>query len=99
LDSWWKFKVQQELIIGGAGTQTSTLAFGGSDSKWKYIKQNLYDGTSWATNSGRFRTPRGELGGTGTSNISSRFRWFQVDGASTAATEEYTGAGHQQQKQ
>jgi len=29
-----------ELIIEEQGTQTSTLGFGGSDPKWKYIKYN-----------------------------------------------------------
>jgi hypothetical protein len=36
--------------------QTSTLGFGGSDSKWKYICiPILYNGTSWATVNGTIR--------------------------------------------
>jgi hypothetical protein len=72
----------------GAGTQTSTLGFGGSDPSGNISNTILYDGTSWATTSGTLGTPRGELGGTGTSSLALA---AGGDGASTA-TEEYTGA-------
>jgi hypothetical protein len=73
----------------GAGTQTSTLGFGGSDPSGNISNTILYDGTSWATTSGTLGTPRTELGGTGTSSLA-----LAAGGdSSSTATEEYTGAG------
>jgi hypothetical protein len=77
-----------ELIIEEQELKLQHLGFGGSDPSGNISNTILYDGTSWATTSGTLGTPRGELGGTGTSSLALA---AGGDGASTA-TEEYTGA-------
>jgi hypothetical protein len=72
------------IEFGGAGTQTSALAFGG------YLTESLteeYDGTSW-TAGGNLNTARSGLGGTGLQT--SALAFGSAPGASQA-TEEYDG--------
>ena len=51
-------------MLGGAGTQTAGLAFGG-DGPSKTNTTEEYNGSSW-TNGGNMGTAKSELGGTGT---------------------------------
>jgi hypothetical protein len=79
--------------IGGAGTQTAALAFGGYDGA---LPPNTgateeYDGTSWTTNPASMNTARGYLAGAGTQ--ASALAFGGGSPAITAATEEWTGAG------
>jgi hypothetical protein len=76
--------------LAGAGTQTSTVVFGGyGPIPVGYTSATEeYDGASWAT-SNPLNTARGALGGTGTQTAGLAFGG-QIPPLS-AATEEYDG--------
>ena len=73
---------------GGAGTQTSALAFGGSTTGVTAATEE-YDGTSW-TGGPNLATARRELGGAGTQTAGLAFAGETT--VVSAATEEYTGS-------
>ena len=81
-------------LLGSAtsGTQTAALAFGGG---WPTpVIQNVteeYNGSSWA-NSNNLNTARAALRGAGTSSSALAFGG-DTPPPTTAATEEWTGAG------
>ena len=52
--------------LGGAGTQTSALAFGGYIGPASTGATELYNGTSWTSNPTGLGTTRNELAGFGT---------------------------------
>jgi hypothetical protein len=75
--------------LGGRGTQTATLAFGGRDPVSNATEE--YDGTSWATNPATMNTARANMATAGTNTLA-----LSAGGSVppvTAATEEFTGPG------
>jgi len=58
--------------LGGAGTQTAGLAFGGSSPAVSTATE-LYNGTSWTSNPTSLATARGGLGGAGTQTLGLAF--------------------------
>lgn len=72
--------------MGGAGTQTASLVFGGDPS---IANTEHYDGTSWTTG-GNMSTGRGYLAGAGTlaAGLAIGGAWPGVN-----STEEYAGPG------
>jgi hypothetical protein len=76
--------------LGGAGTQTSALAFGGITTV-NVANTEEYNGTSW-TNGGNLSTARRALGGAGTQTAGLAFGGF-TGTTYLANTEEYTGGG------
>jgi hypothetical protein len=77
--------------LGGAGTQTAGLAFGGNDGTPTYLSATEeYNGTSWTTSPASMSTARAYLAGNGTQSLA-----LAVGGntgtANTGATEEYDG--------
>jgi hypothetical protein len=91
LDSWWKFK-HSKVCLGGAGTQTAALAFGGYTPPTNTTATEEYDGTSWTTSPGSLNTARYALGGCGIQTAALAFGGG-TPGPNSAATEEWTGAG------
>ena len=77
--------------LAGCGTQTAGLGFGGNPPPGITTTQ-LYDGTTWANNPTGLNTGRLYLGGIGTQPSALAFGG-QTGGSSTAATEEWLGAG------
>jgi hypothetical protein len=75
--------------LGGAGIQTSALAFGGGGA---VTTTELYNGTSWTSNPTGLATGRQELAGAGTQIAGLAFGG-ETATANTAATEEFTGPG------
>ena len=75
--------------IGGAGTQTAALGFGGNPGSSPYTTNatELYNGTSWTTSPGTLNTSRGVpvSGGTQTSAIAA------TDDGNGVATETWNG--------
>jgi hypothetical protein len=76
--------------LGGAGTQTAGLAFGGFGSSYTGATE-VYDGTSWTSNPAGLNTARNGLAGAGTQTAALGFGGDTP--LYTAATEEWTGAG------
>jgi hypothetical protein len=76
-------------MLGGAGTQTAGLAFGGRSTDPSSNATEEYGGTSW-TNGGNMGTGRSELGGTGTQTAGLAFGGGAP--SKTDATEEYDGS-------
>jgi hypothetical protein len=75
--------------LGGAGTQTAALAFGGFVPPDTGATEE-YDGTTWTTSPASLGTARRNLGGAGTQTAALAFGGkFQL----TAATEEYNDYG------
>jgi hypothetical protein len=75
--------------LGGAGTQTAALAFGGNVPSVTGATEE-YDGTNWATSPGSLNTARGGgLGGAGTQTAALAFGGNIPP--ETGATEEYDG--------
>jgi hypothetical protein len=69
--------------LGGAGTQTAGLGFGGTTG----VKQNTteeYDGTSW-TGGGNLGTARYQLAGAGTQTLGLGFGGYTAPPASPSA--------------
>ena len=79
-------------LLGGAGTQTAGLAFGGQTTT-AVANTEEYDGSAW-TAGGNLGTARYLLGGTGTQTAGLAFGGNPI----TAATEEWLGAGSPQTK-
>ena len=75
--------------LGGCGTQTAGLAFGGSDGASTAATES-YDGTSW-TNDTSMATARFGSAAAGTQPAALAGGGYTT--ANTAATEEWTGAG------
>jgi hypothetical protein len=82
-------------LLGGAGTQTAALAFGG-DIPPSTGATEEYDGTSWTTSPASLTTARIALAGAGTQTSALA---FGGNPPVTAATEEWTGAGSPKQLQ
>jgi hypothetical protein len=72
-------------VLGGAGTQTAGLAFGGLVPP-NTAETEEYGGTSW-TSGGNMGTARRDLGGMGTQTAALAIGGFTT--GNTAATEEY----------
>jgi hypothetical protein len=79
--------------LGGAGTQTAALAFGGDNPPPVTGATEEYDGSTWTTSPVSLNTARNFLGGAGTQTAALAFGGFHTGTANTAATEEWTGAG------
>jgi hypothetical protein len=78
--------------LGGSGTQTATLAYGGSAPSYT-TATSLYDGTSWASVPTSLTTARTQLGSTTTSSTAAlAFGGLTPSGPSNT-TEIYTDAG------
>jgi hypothetical protein len=75
--------------LGGAGIQTAALAFGGNLVPPNTGATEEYDGTSWTTMQSLV-TARTNLAGAGTQPAALAFGGRTP---TTAATEEWTGAG------
>ena len=76
-------------VLGGAGTQTATVAFGGSTPTYTGATE-LWNGTSWTTNSNSMSTARGAMGSAGTQAAALGFGGGTGPSGSTA-TEAWTG--------
>ena len=78
-------------VLGGAGTQTAGLAFGGGTPITTGATEE-YDGNSW-TNSNSMNTVRGLLGGAGTQTAALAFGGYKGSPppTSTNASDEYDG--------
>jgi hypothetical protein len=76
--------------LGGAGTQTAGLAFGGSVPPVTGATEE-YDGTNWATGN-PLNTARRYLGSAGTQTAGLAFGGSIPSPPVTGATEEYDGA-------
>ena len=61
--------------LGGAGTQTATLAYGGTTGVPASIKTETesYNGTSWTNSPTPLLTPRNNMGAAGTSTAALSF--------------------------
>ena len=74
--------------MGGSGTQTATLAFGGGNPPGTYlIATEEYNGTAWATKNS-MATARRSLGGSGSTSAALGFGGYS--GSKSAVTEEFT---------
>jgi hypothetical protein len=74
--------------LGGAGTQTAGLAFGGTSPVTGVTEE--YDGTNWASVNS-LNTARVGLAGAGTQTAALAFGGIDTSPAYTTATEEYDG--------
>jgi hypothetical protein len=79
---------EQQDSLGGAGTQTAGLAFGGDPGTAANVTEE-YDGSAW-TAGGNLNTARRNLAGCGTQTAGLAFGG--VSTAGTGATEEYDGS-------
>ena len=75
--------------LGGAGTQTATLAFGGEIPPQTGATE-LWNGTSWTTSPASLSTARKIIGAAGTQASALAFGGAPPN-AGLAATEEWTG--------
>jgi hypothetical protein len=75
--------------LGGAGTQTAGLAFGGVSTLAITGATEEYDGTNWATSPGSMGTVRGYFGAAGTQTAALAFGGTPPV---TNATEAYNGS-------
>ena len=82
-------------LLGGAGTQTAALAFGGNNAG-KQSSTEKYDGTSW-TAAGTMNLARDRFASGGVQTAAFAAGGEAPPGAQNA-TEEYTGAGAPQTK-
>jgi hypothetical protein len=76
--------------LGGRGTQTATLAFGGRDPFSNATEE--YDGTSWATNPATMNTPIASMATAGTNTLALSAGGYNGT-AYTNQSEEFTGPG------
>jgi hypothetical protein len=76
--------------LGGAGTQTAALAFGGSDPVAITGATEEYDGSTWTSNPTGLNTARYLLASAGTQTAALAFGGF--DTGSLANTESYNGS-------
>ena len=74
--------------MGGTGTQTAALAFGGNVPAGVTGETEQYDGTSWSAVPASLGTARARGGAAGTT--SSALYAFGEGGSNTTATEEFT---------
>ena len=77
--------------LGGCGTQTAGLAFGGLVPPFTTATEE-YDGNSWTTVNS-MNTARWWLAGAGTQTAGLAFGGSPIPPGAGAATEEWTGAG------
>ena len=75
--------------MGGSGTQTAGLAFGGQASPGVFAGTEKYDGSAWS-NAPNMATARTELAGGGTQVLALGFGGST--GSLSNATEEFTEA-------
>jgi hypothetical protein len=75
--------------LGGAGTQTAGLAFGGNAATGVTAATEEYNGSTWTTSGTSMSTARRTLGGAGTQTSALAFGGDTPP--ATAATEEFTG--------
>jgi hypothetical protein len=79
--------------LGGAGTQTAALAFGGSIPPPSSATEE-YDGSTWTTSPGSLNTARYDLAGCGTQTAALGFGGLILGPPViiSSATEEYNGS-------
>jgi hypothetical protein len=77
--------------LGGAGTQTATLAFGGNVSPATGATEE-YDGSTWTSNPTGLNTARLGVAGAGTQTAALAFGGFVPPATYSGATEEYDGS-------
>jgi hypothetical protein len=63
--------------LGGAGTQTAALAFGGESPPLRSATE-LWNGTSWTTSPNSMATARGSLAGAWYSSSSFSIWWWNT---------------------
>jgi hypothetical protein len=80
---------QEEIELGGAGTQTAGLAFGGKTPSNVTNATQHYDGSAW-TSGGNMGTARYDLAGAGTQTAGLAFGGGTP--GLTNATEHYDGS-------
>jgi len=78
--------------MGGVGTQTATLAFGGSSQPTIFASTESYNGTSWTSSPNNMNTARVNLGGAGTQTAALGFGGYVAGPGSTSATELWNGS-------
>jgi hypothetical protein len=81
--------------LGGAGTKTAALAFGGQNPAQSPVETGAteeYDGTSWATSPGTLNTARQDIAGCGTQTAGLAFNGRIAASTYLASTEEYDGS-------
>jgi hypothetical protein len=80
-------------VIGAAGTQASGVAFGGAAINTDSVSAatELWNGSTWTSNPNSLATARGSGGSAGTNSAAIYFSGALQPGASTPATEEWTG--------
>ena len=79
--------------LGGAGTQTSALGFGGFATAATGATE-LWNGTSWTNNPNSLGTGRYNLGAAGTQTAGLGFGGYTgAPPDSVVSTEEFTGPG------
>jgi len=78
--------------LGGSGTQTAALAFGGSEAPSPTTSgaTEEYNGTSWTTTSS-MATGRRQLGSANSSTSTASLAFGGNSGSPTNITEEFTG--------
>jgi hypothetical protein len=79
------------LDIGGLGTQTAALGFGGTGSPFASNATEEYDGTSW-TGGGNLVGVNRRLGGAGTQTAGLAFGGLVSSGTVTAVAQLYDGS-------
>ena len=77
--------------LGGAGTQTLALAYGGYTPTVTGATE-LYNGTTWTSNPTGMTTARDTFGSVGTQTAAIGFSGNPGPGGITTATEEWNGA-------
>jgi hypothetical protein len=82
------------LNLGGAGTQTAALAFGGRNPSAPATgATELYDGNSWTSNPTGLNSARRSFGAAGTQTSALASGGAFSPTVTTTATEEWLGAG------
>jgi hypothetical protein len=77
--------------LGGCGTDTAALGFGGSGVSPTTAATELYDGSTWTSNPTGLGTARYALGAAGTQTAGLGFGGYTT--TAVANTEEWTGPG------
>ena len=79
------------FTLGGCGTKTAALAFGGTANPPIYTNTEKYNGTSWSP-TGSMGTGREQISGTGTQTAALAYGGATGPGAvSTTASESFNG--------
>ena len=82
--------------LGGAGTQTAGLAFGGVNGPGTHQSATeLWNGTSWTSNPTGLTSPKASGGGCGTQAAAIVFGGYTNTSSPFAPSQEWTGVGIQ----